>query len=161
MFRFTQLTPTLPRCHLKTTIKSAKFQTLKAFCFLFWLACERIFIKRHSIASRCVTELEKMPFAGASVHLSARTFSPTSPREGAVKGLKVTSSRRAQRNEFYEMHCHKNARCVPFLEDCRALCFNLGTTVFLSRSFRPSADSCTRTAYKSIHTHQSSSVLWT
>ena len=30
-----QLTPSLPWCHLKTTNKSAKFETLKPFSFLF------------------------------------------------------------------------------------------------------------------------------
>ena len=29
------LTPSLPWCHLKTTIKSVKFETLQPFCFLF------------------------------------------------------------------------------------------------------------------------------
>ena len=29
------LTPSLPRCHLKTTDKNARFETLKPFCFLF------------------------------------------------------------------------------------------------------------------------------
>ena len=29
------LTPSRPRCHLKTTHKSAKFQALKPFCLLF------------------------------------------------------------------------------------------------------------------------------
>ena len=36
------LTPSLPWCHLKTTHKSAKSETLSLFCvFLFTLACER------------------------------------------------------------------------------------------------------------------------
>ena len=90
-----------------------------------------------------------MPFAGASV----QSFSPDILQAGAVKGLKVTSAKRAQRNGFHEMRRHKDARCVPFLEDCRALCFNLGTAFLLSRSFRPSTDSCVCTPYKSIHTH--------
>ena len=30
----TLLTPSLPRCHLKSIIKSAKFETFKFFCFL-------------------------------------------------------------------------------------------------------------------------------
>ena len=29
------LTPSLPGCHLKTTNKAAKFETLKPFCFIF------------------------------------------------------------------------------------------------------------------------------
>ena len=46
------LTPSLP-CHLKTTSKCAKSETLKPFCLLlFALACERIFIKTHSTESR-------------------------------------------------------------------------------------------------------------
>ena len=36
------------------TNKSTKFETIKPFCFLFRLPCERIFIKTHSIKSRCV-----------------------------------------------------------------------------------------------------------
>ena len=29
-----ELTPSVPWCHLKTTIKSAKLETLQPFCFL-------------------------------------------------------------------------------------------------------------------------------
>ena len=34
-FLMAYLTPSLPWCHLKTTIKSEKFETLKLFCLLF------------------------------------------------------------------------------------------------------------------------------
>ena len=34
--RFSLLTPSLPWCHLKTTNKSAKFEILKPFRFIFW-----------------------------------------------------------------------------------------------------------------------------
>ena len=47
------LTVSLPCCHLKTTNKSATFETLIVSVFFFALACERIFIKTHSIKSRC------------------------------------------------------------------------------------------------------------
>ena len=40
-------------CNLKTTNKSVKFKILSLLVFLFTLACERIFIKMHSIESRC------------------------------------------------------------------------------------------------------------
>ena len=81
---------TLPWCHLKTTNKSAKFQTLKSFSLLsFAQASERIFLKTHSIESRCDIEpenilfenilfenilFENILFASASLHLSARKF---------------------------------------------------------------------------------------
>ena len=68
------LTPSLPWCHLKTTNKSAKFEILTSFCCCFALACERLCIKTHGIESRWVTGPENILFAGASVHLSARTF---------------------------------------------------------------------------------------
>ena len=68
------LTPSLPCCHLKKTPESAKFETLKPFRLLFALACERIFIKTHSVESRYVIGPENIQFAGASVHLSARKF---------------------------------------------------------------------------------------
>ena len=42
--------------------------------FIFSLACERIFIKTHSIKRRCAIGPENLLFAGASVHLSARKF---------------------------------------------------------------------------------------
>ena len=52
------LTPSLPRCHFKTTSNSAKFENPSVFVFFFLLffacACERIFIKTQSIESRCV-----------------------------------------------------------------------------------------------------------
>jgi len=59
---------------LENAPKSAKSETLKLFCFLFALACERNFIKTHSIQSRWVTEPENILSAGASVHLSNRKF---------------------------------------------------------------------------------------
>ena len=44
------------------------------FVFFFALACDRIFIKTHTIESRCVIGAENRLFTGASVHLSARKF---------------------------------------------------------------------------------------
>ena len=48
-------TPSLPVCHLKTTDKSAKFETLQPFCFFLSFAppCERGFIQTHGTESRC------------------------------------------------------------------------------------------------------------
>ena len=60
---------------LKMTNKSAKFVTLQPFCFLlflhwhvkgFWSKCMALKVD--------VTGPEKVPFAGASVHLSAQKF---------------------------------------------------------------------------------------
>ena len=70
---------------MKTTNKSAKFETLKSFSLLsFAQASERIFLKTHSTESRCDIEpenilfenilFENILFAGTSVHLSARKF---------------------------------------------------------------------------------------
>ena len=41
----------MPWCHLKTTHKSAKFETF--FAFFFAPACERIFIKTKNVENRC------------------------------------------------------------------------------------------------------------
>ena len=69
------LTPSLPRCHLKTTNKSAKSETLQPFlCGFFTLVCKRFFIRTHTIKCRCATGLENVLFAGASVRLSAQKF---------------------------------------------------------------------------------------
>ena len=67
------LTPSLPWCHLKTTHKSEKFETICLFVFFFALGCERIFIKTHSIDIDVIGP-ENILFAGASAHLSARKF---------------------------------------------------------------------------------------
>ena len=54
------LTPSLSCCNLKTTNKSAKFETLKPFRLLvFALACKRLFTTTLGIESRCVTGPEK------------------------------------------------------------------------------------------------------
>ena len=42
----TPLTPSLPRCYLKTTCKNAKSETLKPLCFLFALDPESFASKR-------------------------------------------------------------------------------------------------------------------
>ena len=60
------ITPSLP-CHIKATKKSAKFKPVSLFVFFFTLACERIFIRMHSIESRCVKGLENIVFTGAQV----------------------------------------------------------------------------------------------
>ena len=61
----------------------ANLKSLTPFLFLFALPFERIFIKMHSIESRCFTGPENILFAGMSTHLSAREFLEA----GAVKGL--------------------------------------------------------------------------
>ena len=81
------LTPSLPWCHLKTTNKNAKFKTLQPlnFVFFFALACERIFIKTHTIESRCDMEPETppTPVAGISVH-----FQPGNVTDCGSEGVK-------------------------------------------------------------------------
>lgn len=64
-------------CHdvnWKRPVKLRNLKPLSLFAFFFALARERIFIKTHSIESRCVTGPENILFAGASVLLSARKF---------------------------------------------------------------------------------------
>ena len=53
--------------------------------FFFTQACERIFIKMHSIESRCVKGPENILSAGTSLHLSAQKIWQAE----AVKGLKL------------------------------------------------------------------------
>ena len=76
------LTPLPPWCHLKTTHKSATFETLQPFCRLFTLACERISIKMHSIKNGCYRTRKYTVGTGIRASLS-----PESLRAGAVKGL--------------------------------------------------------------------------
>ena len=52
------------------------------FVFFFASACERIFIKTHTIESRCDTEPGNRLFAGCPC-----TFSPDILQAGTVKGL--------------------------------------------------------------------------
>ena len=49
-----QLTLSLPLCHLKTTSKRMKLQILKQFCFLFCVTREKIDIKTHRTESTFV-----------------------------------------------------------------------------------------------------------
>ena len=74
---FTYLTPSLPWCHWKQPIKLWNLKSLslsQVSVFFFALAWERIFIKMHSMKSRCVIEQKNTLFAGASMHLSARKY---------------------------------------------------------------------------------------
>ena len=72
---------------MKTTNRSAKFETLKAFCLLFALACGRTFVKRLALntdaigpenrlfmgpENRLLMGQEKRLFPGVSMHFSAR-----------------------------------------------------------------------------------------
>ena len=65
------LTPSLPRCHLKTTHKVAKFETLQLFCLLFLHWYVKGFSSKRVALKIDVTGLETIPFAGAYLHLSA------------------------------------------------------------------------------------------
>ena len=60
--------------HKKKKLKNCEFETLECFVSFLALACERVFIKTHSVESRCVTGPENTLFADASVHISARKF---------------------------------------------------------------------------------------
>ena len=52
----------------KTTINVRSLKPISLSVVLFTDACERIFIKKHSFESRCVTGPENILFAGGSVH---------------------------------------------------------------------------------------------
>ena len=86
------LTPSLPWCYLKTTHKSAKFETFKPppplffffFFFFFALAPGRSFITTHCIESRYVTGPENEYTACRRVPAA---FSLEILQAGAVKGL--------------------------------------------------------------------------
>ena len=65
----THFNPLMSRCHLKTTSKSAKFETLNLFVFFFALARERVAIKLHSIESRFVVGPSNILFAGVYVSI--------------------------------------------------------------------------------------------
>ena len=68
---------------LKTTHESAEFETLKFFVIFFALACaESIFIKTHSIESRCYSTGKYTVCRRVRV-----SFSPEILQALAVKGL--------------------------------------------------------------------------
>ena len=81
-----RLTLSLPRYHLITTNKSAKFESLSLFVFFFTLVCKMIFIKTHNIEIIFVIELPKYTFSKRVCAL----FSPEILQAGAVKGLNET-----------------------------------------------------------------------
>jgi len=68
------LTPSLPRCHWKTNDKSAKFETLKPFSFLFLHWHVKGFSSERTALKVDVTKRENILFAGASVYLSVLKF---------------------------------------------------------------------------------------
>ena len=80
------LTPSLPWCHLKTARKSAKFETLKPFSwvFVFLTGMWKDSSKRLALKTRCVRGPENMLFTSAS-------FSWEILQAGAVKGLNACS----------------------------------------------------------------------
>ena len=68
-------TPSLSWCWLKTTNRSAKFETLKPFrAFSHWLVAGLSSKLTLSIESWCVTGPEDIPFPRASVNRSAGKF---------------------------------------------------------------------------------------
>ena len=66
------LTPSLPWCHLKTTHKNAKFETLQLFSFSFLHWYVKGFSSKRIALKTDVTGLETILFAGVSLHLSAQ-----------------------------------------------------------------------------------------
>ena len=85
-----RLTPSLPRCHSKTTSKSSKFETFQPFCLFFFLlfffspalACQKTLITAHIIESRCYRTSKYT----VCRHVLA-SFSPEILQAGTVKGL--------------------------------------------------------------------------
>ena len=77
------LTPSLPRCHLKTTNKSAKCETLYCFCLLFCTGMWKDLHQNTYIESRC--HRSGKCAVCSRVHAS---FSPEILQAVAVKGLK-------------------------------------------------------------------------
>ena len=65
------LTPSLP-CHLKTTNKSATFETFKPYCFLFLHWHVKGFSSKRIALRLDVIGPDDKLFAGASVQLSTR-----------------------------------------------------------------------------------------
>jgi len=62
---------------LKTTNKSAKFETLNGFCLLLSVShchVKGFSSKRIALKADVITGPENVLFAGVSVHLSARKF---------------------------------------------------------------------------------------
>lgn len=80
------LTPSLPWCHSKTTIKSVKDETIMPFCFLLAWACERNFTTTHSIQSRCTY----IPGKYTVCRRVRPSFKPEILVAGSVKGLSET-----------------------------------------------------------------------
>ena len=75
------LTPSLPSCHLKTTSKREKCETLQP-CFLLRTGMWNCFIKTRRIESRCVIGPEKY----AVCRRVRASFRPEIVQAGAVKG---------------------------------------------------------------------------
>ena len=84
VWHFGCLTPSLPWGYLKTTHKSAKFETHKPFCLLFHAGIERISIEMCGIENRCYRTRKYTVCRGIRA-----SFSPEILQAGAVKGLKV------------------------------------------------------------------------
>ena len=70
-----RLTPSLPRCHLKTANKSAKCETLNCFC-LYFSHChvKGQFPSKYMALKVSVIGVENILFAGTSVYLKTGNF---------------------------------------------------------------------------------------
>ena len=88
-----RLTPSLP-CHLKTTSKCGKSETLKPFVFIFALACERIFIKTDNVEKKCY-RIEKYTLC----RCVCASFSPDILQARAEKGL-IPKQTKTYRNDL-------------------------------------------------------------
>ena len=100
------LTLSLPRCRLKTTNESAKFEILMSFLFVFALACERTYIRTRSIERRFVTEPEKKHTVCRPV---CARFSPEIFTGWGGEGLKHSALKRDERGSKTMRQKHRIA----------------------------------------------------
>ena len=133
------LTPSLPWCHLKLTIKSVKLETLYVLSlFSFSFFCTDMWkdfvTKMHSIKVEGLQDQKiYMLFAGGSMHLSARKFYQLGQWWG--KYWEVTCSKESHRSVTSHRHlCMWTNNCwcccfvICFLFKRFLLCFAPGYT---------------------------------
>ena len=82
-----ELTLSLPRCRLKSTDKSAKFEILTHLSY-FTLVCEKISIKMHNIVNRFGIGPKSVLYASVCA-----LFSPEILQAVAVEGLRTAHRR--------------------------------------------------------------------
>ena len=97
-------------CHdvnWKRPIEVQNLKPLSLFVIFFTPVCERIFIKSHSIKSRCIRGPENILCAGASMHLSARKFYRMG-HEGVKAGHEKYNLWK-----MYSLLCQQIKTCLP------------------------------------------------